>query len=214
MLRLIDYTPKDRPVLDYETIYLDGIIRAIKAKQLELENKDAAKRIVFYTMKYISVVEIKGLNRERLEGLLLFNEMLLNTICELTPAELITIFPIRKTYDGAKYEMKDYFTTMEALQAHGLHEPIRSSEIASSLLWDYMNHTVMMYQVHWMSAISEIHAMDTGKGLMEQFFEEQGLPVYRQYTEEDGTAFMVDEEGRSFPVMKKRPRHIKLMGSI
>ncbi|MBC3887255.1 hypothetical protein GH810_02890 [Acetobacterium paludosum] len=213
MLKLIEGTKKDRPVVDYEIIYLNGMIKAIKAKQLEPENKDAAKQIVFYTMKYISVVELKDMTRERLEGLLLFNEMLLNTVCELTPADLITIFPINKTYDGARYQMKDYFTTMEALQDHGLNKPIQIKETASSLLWDYMNHTVMMYQVHCMSAISELHAIETGKGLMEQFFEEQGVKVgtFRKYENDTGQNFMIDEDGRSFPVTKKTPRYIKLV---
>jgi len=213
MLKLIEGTKKERPPVDYETIYLNGMIRAIKAKQLEPDDKAATKRLIFYTVKYLSVVDIKGLDRERLESLLIFNEMVLNTICELTPAELITIFPATKSYDGAKHECKDYFSTMEALQAHGLNKPIRDKETASSLLWDYMNPTVMMYQVHCMGALSELHSMETGKGLMEQFFEDQGVKVgtFRKYENDDGQSFMVDEDGRSFPVKKPVPRHLKLV---
>lgn len=211
MLKLIEGTKIERPPVDYERIYLNGMVRAIKAKQLEPDDKTITKRIIFYTVKYLSIINIKGMSREGLEGILVFDQMLLNQICELTPAELLTIFPVTKSYDGKRYECKDYFSTMEALQAHGLYEPIRSPETASSLLWDYMNPTVMMYQVHRMSVVSELYSMETGKGLMEQFFEDQGVPVYRRYTEEDGTAFMIDGEGRSFPVKKPVPRHLKLV---
>lgn len=211
MLKLIEGTKKDRPPVDYERKYLEGMIRAIKEKQLVPDNKDVTKRIIFYTVKYLSVTDIKGLTRESLEGLLVFDQMLLNTICELTPAELLTIFPVTKSYDGAKYECKDYFSTMEALQAHGLYEPIRSPETASSLLWAYMNPTVMMYQVHCMSVVSELHSMETGKGLMEQFFEDQGVKVetFRKYETDDGQTFMIGEDGRSFPVVKKTPRYLR-----
>ena len=213
MLKLIEGTKKERPKVDYERIYLDGMVRGIKAKQLEPDNIEATKRIIFYTVKYFSVLDIKGMNRENLESLLVFDQMLLNQICELTPAELMTIFPVTKSYDGKRYQCKDYFSTMEALQAHGLNEPIRSPETASHLLWAYMNPTVMMYQVHCMSVVSEIHTMDTGKGLMEQFFEDQGVKVetFRKYETDDGQTFMMGEDGRSFPVKKPVPRHLKLV---
>jgi hypothetical protein len=34
---------------------------------------------------------------------------------------------------------------------------------------------------------------------------------YRLYSGSDGKSFMVDNNGRSFPVMKKIPRYIKLV---
>lgn len=213
MLKLIEGTQKDHPPVGYERKYLEGMIRAIKAKQLLPDNKDVTKRIIFYTVNYLAIVDIKAMDRENLESLLVFDQMLLNTICELTPAELMTIFPVTKSYDGKRYQCKDYFSTMEALQAHGLHEPIRTPETASHLLWAYMNPTVMMYQVHCMSVVSEIHTMDTGKGLMEQFFEDQGVKVetFRKYETDDGQTFMIGEDGRSFPVKKPVPRHLKLV---
>lgn len=211
MLKLIEGIKKERPKVDYERIYLDGMVRAIKAKELAPDDKTITKRIIFYTVKYLSIINIKGMSRESLEGILVFDQMLLNQICELTPAELLTIFPVTKSYDGERYECKDYFSTMEALQAHGLNEPIRSRETASSLLWDYMNPTVMMYQVHCMSVVSELHSMETGKGLMEQFFEDQGVKVgtFRKYENDTGQTFMIGEDGRSFPVKKKMPRYLR-----
>lgn len=213
MLKLIECTQKERPPVNCERKYLEGMVRVIKAKQLEPDNKDVTKRIIFYTFNYLAIVDINAMDRENLESLLVFDQMLLNTICELTPAELMTIFPVTKSYDGAKYQCKDYFSTMDALQGHGLHEPIRTTETASSLLWAYMNPVVMMYQVHRMSAISELHSMETGKGLMEQFFEDQGVKVgtFRKYETDDGQTFMIGEDGRSFPVKKPVPRHLKLV---
>lgn len=211
MLKLIEGTQKDHPPVGYERIYLDGMVRAIKAKELAPDDKTITKRIIFYTVKYLSIINIKGMSRESLEGILVFDQTLLNTICELTPAELLTIFPVTKSYDGEKYECKDYYSTMEALQAHGLNEPIRSRETTSSLLWDYMNPTVMMYQVHCMSVVSELHSMETGKGLMEEFFEDQGvkLTTFRKYENDAGQTFMVGEDGQSFQVVKKIPRYLR-----
>lgn len=148
------------------------------------------------------------MSRAEMESFLVFDAVLIHMVGELTPAELMNIFPIEKTYDWKKYGMKDYFTTiMEALQAYDLNEPIKTKKKADSLLWDYMNDTVMDYRVNRLSIIGELYEMNTGKCMVEEGFKKLGfeIPAYRLYSGSDGKSFMVDNNGRSFLVMKKSP---------
>lgn len=57
----------------------------------------------------------------------------------VTPRMFINIFPITKVYDGAKYQMKDYFSVIDAIKKMGLDTPI--GERLDDFLWDYLTMT-------------------------------------------------------------------------
>jgi len=75
----------------------------------------------------------------------------------LTPMELMQIFPVTKTYNGDRYDSKDYYFSMKAIQEHGLDKPIGNHESVVNLLWDYMNINILHFMVQWMDTISEFH---------------------------------------------------------
>ncbi len=100
------------------------------------------------------------------------------TVCGyLTLRNFVTTFPVDKTYDGAKWECKDYFSTMEVLKKRDWDAPIGRNEL-SELLWDYMNEDLRHAYIEFTTAMSAIYRAQTGKGLAEQFFEEHGVPTY------------------------------------
>lgn len=208
MFKLIEGTK--HPPLDYERIYLNGIIRCSKDKVYSTEN---IRKMVFYTVKYFTVVDINNYTRNQLEGLHAISCEMSELMAAITPADLMTIFPITKTYDGERYQMKDYFSAMEAVNAHGLHEPFKTADNARVLLWEYWNRDIMEYQVKVISIISALNRIETGKGLMEQFIDDQGLdlPVYRKYTDQNGRSFILDENSRSSPMVKSSPKYFKLV---
>lgn len=208
MFKLIEGTKCQPP--DYEKIYLNGMMKAFNDFD---GSQDKNRKLIFYTVKYFPRVNLDLYDREDLENLLAMNDSLLDVLCLITPADLMTIFPIKKTYDGSKYEMKDYFTTMEAVNAHGLNEPFKTADSAQSLLWEYWNRDIMEYQVKVMSIISALNRIETGKGLMEQFIDDQGLdlPICRKYTDQNGRSFILDENGRSSPMVKSSPKYFKLV---
>ena len=208
MLRLIE--TKQKPKLDYEGIYLYRMCKAFSDFDGSLE---ARRKIIYYTVKYFNVIDIELFTGEDLERLLTLRGGMMEVMSQITPADLITIFPISKTYDGAKYEMKDYYSAMEAVNAHGLHERFKTADNARELLWEYWNRDIRLYQVKLMSVISGMNQRATGETLMERFFREQGANVgtYRKYTDQNGNSFMVDDMGRSVPVRRTFPKHIRLM---
>lgn len=100
------------------------------------------------------------------------------TVCGcLTLRNFVTTFPIDKTYDGAKWECKDYFYTMDVLSKMDWDKPIGRDEL-SELLWDYENTDLRHAYVEFTTAMSAIYRAQTGKGIAEKFFEERGVPVY------------------------------------
>lgn len=100
------------------------------------------------------------------------------TVCGcLTLRNFVTTFPIDKTYDGVKWECKDYFYTMDVLSKMDWDKPIGRDEL-SELLWDYENADLRHAYVEFTTAMSAIYRAQTGKGIAEKFFEERGVPVY------------------------------------
>lgn len=209
MLKLIE--TKQKLVPNYEMIYIRALERCTGNEDHSIEN---LRKMIFNTVKYFTVVNIEGFNREQLETLFEISNGMSNMMVMLTPADLMTIFPITKTYDGERYQMKDYFSAMEAVNAHGLHERFKTADEARELLWEYWNRDIMKYQVKIMSIISAFNQLETGESLLERWIREKDidLPVHRKYTDQNGNSYMVDGNGRSVPVVKSFPKHIKLLG--
>ena len=84
--------------------------------------RDNLKRAVFYAVKYFSLERID--RRHSTEPRTLgqvntdfnFLESVKMLMRQLTPREMMSMFPIEKEYDGEKFGCKDYFYTMEKLK--------------------------------------------------------------------------------------------------
>jgi len=103
-------------------------------------NKEASDRkpdiykAIYHGVSFGAVLDEKqtALNPEELFA---FFESVNTLIGILTPIELTGIFPIDKIYDGAKWQLKDYFSTMDALNKYGMDKPI--GENYMQVLWTY-----------------------------------------------------------------------------
>ena len=108
----------------------------------------------------------------------------------LTLRNFVTTFPIDKTYDGAKWEEKDYFYTMEVLSKMDWDKPIGRDEL-SKLLWDYDNEELRHAYIEFTTAMSAIYRAQTGKGIMETWCDNMGIPTY---TEDRETGIMKNNQ--------------------
>ncbi len=95
----------------------------------------------------------------------------------LTLGNFVNTFPIDKTYDGAKRECKDYFSTMEVLSNMDWDKPIGRDEL-SELLWDYDNADLRHAYVEFTTAMSAIYRAQTGKGIAEAWLDDLGISTY------------------------------------
>lgn len=124
----------------------------------------------------------------------------------LTLQNFVNTFPIDKTYDGAKWECKDYFYTMDVLSKMDWDKPIGRDEL-SELLWDYENTDLRHAYVEFTTAMSAIYRAQTGKGIAEKFFEDHGVPVY---TMDKETGIM--KNNRTGDIMKpKKVSHLQIV---
>ena len=64
-----------------------------------------------------------------------------------------------------------------------------------------------------MSATSDLHRQATGKGVLDELFEDKGIKSYIKYTDEDtGKDYLYDEEtDKAFELKKPIPRYMKLV---
>lgn len=124
----------------------------------------------------------------------------------LTLRNFVTTFPIEKYYKGNKWEEKDYFYTMEVLSAMDLDKAIGRDEL-SELLWDYYNEDLRHAYVEYTNAMSAIYRAQTGKGIMEKFFEDRGVPTY---TMDKESGIMMDNKTGGI-VKTKKASHIHIV---
>ncbi len=124
----------------------------------------------------------------------------------LTLRNFVTIFPIDKTYDGDKWEEKDYYYTTQVLSAMDMDRPIGRDEL-SELLWDYMNADLRHAYMEYTSAMSAMFKAQTGKGIMEKFLEDRGVPTYTM-DKESG----IMKNNQTGDIMKpKKASHIQVV---
>ena len=150
--------------------------------------QDELAKIGFAGIKYIC--SMRDVTRENMKlgidkGRTLAEEQVRFTVIDsifmvlgcLTLRNFVETFPVEKYYDGDKWEEKDYFSTIEVLSKMNWDKPIGRGEL-SELLWDYYNADLRHAYMEYTSAMSAIYKAQTGKGIMEKFFEDRGVPTY------------------------------------
>lgn len=171
--------------------YHNSVLRAIeKNKDIKIADypQDDLMKISLAGIKYIvSIREIRRENErvgtdyvQTLEEAQAAFQLIdaIFTVCGyLTLRNFVTTFPIDKTYDGAKWECKDYFYTMDVLPSMDWDQPIGRDEL-SELLWDYMNADLRHAYLEFTTAMSAIYRSQTGKGIEEQFCEDNGIGTF------------------------------------
>lgn len=94
----------------------------------------------------------------------------------LTPRQFANVFPVIKTYDGAKYEVKDYFSTMAMMKEMGMDTPI--GEKIEDFLWDYHNYHTRMFLVKLMGTASDAMRAQGQPGILERFAADFNMPLF------------------------------------
>lgn len=181
------------------------------------KDRHLLKYIVYVNIKFISTYEyIDDLKDEDLYMLLLGHMEYIDALINLmTPKELMNIFPIEKTYDGAKYEVKDYFSTMEAINTIGVDTPIKNyKDSAFGFLWDYSNLDICKYLVSKMivmSRLNNIFANDIT--LAGGFAMQNNIPTYEE-RQMNGKKYLFDSQTGKYTRIqekKKRPLYLRVV---
>lgn len=137
------------------------------------------EKFIFYGIKNYGTWKerIKKRPIELLENQYLLDQTILVGMKYITPRQFMGWFPITKDYDGERFEMKDYYTTMEYIDENGIDKPIREP---LEFLWEYMNKDTRMFLINHTGTMSDIRKHKTGMGIMEEFLLSHELkPFYR-----------------------------------
>lgn len=103
-------------------------------------------------------------------------KVLKESLMVLTPNELLTMFPVEKTYDGKRYNEKDYFYTMNYLQEIGLNKII--GENVDQLLCNYVNANITRFCVVEQCTNSSLRCLTGHKVVIDEVFGRKGYKMY------------------------------------
>lgn len=159
-----------------------------KYKSIDDWSQDELMKVALCGVKYIKCVADIERENQRLDASYNtpfaikeagFNmiDVLFGIIGRIKLKNLIKIFPIDKDYDGAKWECKDYFFTMDVLREKGLDNAIGRDGVFD-LLWDYENRELRKVTVFYMSCMSAMYQRQTGVSFMDKFCEDNNIDSY------------------------------------
>lgn len=199
-----------KPKPDYASLYINAAIRSAERLKEAPNDKQAKLRAIFYGVKLIVETGGEQKSLEEVQGRFWIIESIKERMKELTPRELMQMFPVQKVYDGDRWEIKDYFFTMDVLRKHGLDKPLGKD--VQEILFDYTNMNINRFMVATMSAMSAIKRYNGGGSLIEEFAEDQGmkLQTYTMSKDNKGRNWLTDNDtGERQRVKVKRPRYLR-----
>ncbi|MBJ8054920.1 hypothetical protein JDS87_23955 [Bacillus cereus] len=208
-LQVLDGMKKKK--INYSNIHFEMVMKSIE-KVFPLQEsyacKDELKRFVFNGVKFIASFSESETFEEEVKIKTIVIRLTEKVMSHLTPKEFEMIFPIDKTYDGKKREVKDYFYTKEYIRNFGEHNII--GDKIDDFLWEYHNIHISLFVVDSLSVISKMNRLNTGKSLIEEVFP--NLKTYTMHETSDGRKFMKDNKtGEVSRVTKIRPRYLKII---
>lgn len=202
-----------RKKTNYAVLYTRLFQETLNQYTENSEDRNCIKRLSYYGVKAVNeLVKVKeNTEYERINKLYEFIEVIKIAISLMTPNEMLTVFPIDKKYDGDKYEIKDYFYTMNELQKIGMNNIIAGQ--IDYLLWDYMNTDINRFLVNSMSISSDIYKRETGYGILDKWAEENCIGTYKLCKDETtGKQYLFDSKtGRSTAMKQAIPKHLKVI---
>lgn len=174
----------------WERQYYTALEKSCTGRKGNLKDlpQDELAKIGYAGIKYICTMRDITRENKRLgidQGRTLAEEKVRFTVIDdiftilgcLTLRNFVVTFPIEKYYKGEKWEEKDYFSTIEVLSKMNWDKPIGRDEL-SELLWDYYNADLRHAYIEFTTAMSAIYRAQTGRGIIEKFFEDRGVPTY------------------------------------
>lgn len=212
-LKVIDGIKKEKP--DYFTLYSKVFINELrvatdKYKTAAEYDKDTLRKLIWSGTKMIIASESRSNDKEGLENKFSLVTFINSLMALLTPREFQNIFPINKIYYNEDDHWKDYFYTRRYIEEFGEDKVI--GEEIDEFLWEYQNWTISFYMLEMMSIASDLRRLGTGKSIMEEFLEEQGVPTYTMYDGIDGKKYIENSQtGEVSEVKKPRPRHLRVV---
>lgn len=192
--------------------YLKAFIKVLKecSENTEMKGiKPYIERLVFYGVKTI-ITQPEPTTKEEAQINFESIEIIKSFMSSLTLQQFMNIFPISKIYDGHKYEIKDYYSTLEAIEELELkpNEPI--GEKIDELLWDYMNDEINDFEVESLTTLSKLRRFEGHLNLFEEFMAANGLETQNTFKNSKGQAFYI-RNGKPVKIKMLNKSHLQVV---
>ena len=192
-------------------LYLRAYIRVLKQHMQELEEereeKETLLKVVFYGIK-TALLEPKPTSYK--ESIVEFQTIsaLKQIIAKLTPNEFMNMFPVEKDFKGYKYEMKDYYSSMEYVNTLDLNKPIGDNVLM--LLGEYMNKDIHRFFVKSVINLSHLRQYDGHIDMFEEFMASQGMETPNTFKNAKGEPMYI-KNGKPTLVEKIKTNKLELV---
>ncbi|MEG6613725.1 phage infection protein [Pseudoclostridium thermosuccinogenes] len=199
----------NQAVINKHDLYLKAFYKMLD--EYENEPKLTTKKLIVYGVKAVNTAEKpEYTTKEYIVQYFNLSEMIKLLMSTLTPNEFMNIYPVEKQYDGHRWQTKDYFYTMNYVKGLDPDKPI--GEEINDFLWDYMNTDIHVFLANLLGLASDLRRLETGKGIMEEWAEKNGIKTFTKHTDSNGKEYLVDNEtGKTMRVKKPRPKHLKVV---
>lgn len=173
------------------------------------------KKAAFCGVRYVTLHSIDTSTSHRDAFLFLMEIKDVTTLLEtFTYRELIDIFPIRKDFDGWKYEAKDYWSTKEYLKDKDLDSVV--GESIDEFLWTYYNSDIMNFGIKRTLIGDKLLKMEGKQGLLEGFLDViDPKHNVHTYTINHEKGYIYDREtGKTSKLVKpkkKKPKYLNIL---
>lgn len=188
-----------------QELYLTCFSKAVRNFDIEVVN-DNFKRVIFYGIKAINGSR-EPANYEGYKNTLQLISDMKALIGKLTPNEFMNIFPVKKDFTGYKYEIKDYFSTMEYISSLDREMPIGDN--VSYFLMEYTNKDIDKFAIKSVITLSRLREQQGHLDLFEEFMASEGHETPNTFKNSKGQAMYV--KGGKPILIKGETRVLKLV---
>lgn len=192
-----------------EMNYLNSYSNSLN-KWSENQSKDNAKRLIFNFIKVNSDSKRQDFEGWSIENLIAmfggFSQMD-RIIEELTIAEFMEILPPEKDYKGAKYQVIDYYSTMEHIEELGGVDTLIGDVGAREFIISYYNKDVFNCNITSMLLMSAIQRAEGKPTLAEEFMAD----IQRENTIYKGISGKEFKQNKDGTFSKIEKGHLKIV---
>ena len=211
------YEETKKRIESEKQIKKEAFLRMLKREILN-HPKNVTKREIYLTIRLIIMedVDVYKMNYDELMDLFIEYDFMISEIGLLTPKELMTIFPISKTYEKrspVKPEpcFKDYISVYQKIQNEfPINKPI-GKEKAMDFLMEYLNPYIEKFVIKFMLIINHIKRIQTGTSVLEDFAKDNDIPIFYSLKGIEGSSILISEDGKVMKMKKPKVKYMKIV---
>lgn len=189
-------------------LYFNSYKRAVEEAVEHIDNekamKDIRKRIALYGVRYIAMMP-QSETRKEAESDLQFISILKQILAKMTLNEFMNVFPIKKEYDGEKWGVKDYFSTIEEIQ--GMDPLATIGKNIDHLLAEYWNDDIYRLFVAMIQVVNDIDRHNHRPTFTDLWAADMGLDT-TNVQQHNGKKFLI-HNGKPYPIDFNKASHLK-----